>query len=266
MRDDLAAYALGAFDERETAAVEEHLAACEGCAEYVRWLQPAVDLLPASVEQVEPPERLRASLMDAVRADTGPAPAAEREPRRWSFRGLSMRPATVLAACAVLVAGALAGLLVSDSGDDRAMLEAEASARRRTRPSPPPSSTAPAATRSCTSTGLPRWPRATSTRRGSSRGGTMEPAASFTPHEDGTAEVALGDSLEGADAVLVTEEPSRRPGAADLAADPARRSLMAPLESRPSRLRARCPTAIATPAATRTSPARCALGRSARTA
>ena len=41
-----------------------------------------------------------------------------------------------------------------------------------------------------------------------SRGGTMEPAASFTPHEDGTQEVALGDSLDGADAVLVTEEPS----------------------------------------------------------
>jgi hypothetical protein len=41
-----------------------------------------------------------------------------------------------------------------------------------------------------------------------SPGGGVEPVASFRPREDGTADAALGDSLEGADAVLVTGEPS----------------------------------------------------------
>ena len=47
LRDDLAAYALGALDEREAGAIEDHLDGCERCRERLRWLAPAVDLLPA---------------------------------------------------------------------------------------------------------------------------------------------------------------------------------------------------------------------------
>ena len=55
--DDLAAYALGALTDREAVEIENHLAGCEACSERLRWLQPAVDLVPASVHQLEPPPR-----------------------------------------------------------------------------------------------------------------------------------------------------------------------------------------------------------------
>ena len=79
-RDDLAAYALGALDQPTAADLETHLAGCEACSEYLRWLEPAVDLLPASVEQVEPPASLKRNLMEAVRADAATAPRPPRSP------------------------------------------------------------------------------------------------------------------------------------------------------------------------------------------
>ena len=80
MRDDLAAYALGALDEREAGAIEDHLDGCERCRERLRWLAPAVDLLPASVEQRTPPPALRENLMATVRAEAAPAAVAESSP------------------------------------------------------------------------------------------------------------------------------------------------------------------------------------------
>ena len=205
-RDDLAAYALGALDDSAAAELETHVSSCEACAEYLRWLQPAVDLLPASVEQLEPPASLHASLMREVRAD---AAAAERPRLRWSWSGFALRPATVLASVVVLAAGLAVGYVVSDSGDgQRDFIEADAVG------------TVPAGTLAATlehgagGDAILHVQRAPAPENGDvyqtwvSRGGTMEPAASFTPHEDGTQEVALGDSLDGADAVLVTEEPS----------------------------------------------------------
>ena len=44
------------------AELELHLGECESCRERVVWLRPAVDVLPASVEQLAPPETLRESL------------------------------------------------------------------------------------------------------------------------------------------------------------------------------------------------------------
>jgi anti-sigma factor RsiW len=51
-RDDLAAYALGALAGDEEAELRAHLERCEECREQLRWLQPAVDLLPRSVAQL----------------------------------------------------------------------------------------------------------------------------------------------------------------------------------------------------------------------
>ena len=119
MRDDLAAYALGALDRREAAALERHLDDCEGCRARLRWLSPAVDLLPASVEQRTPPESLRENLMATVRAEA--APTRSRRPRRsgargrrgspggTGLRGLMLRPAVGMAALILLVAGVGAG-------------------------------------------------------------------------------------------------------------------------------------------------------------
>jgi anti-sigma factor ChrR (cupin superfamily) len=68
-RDDLAAFALGALDRAEAVEVERHLDACERCRDELHWLAPAVDLLPSSVPQLEPPPRLRRGLMRTVRAE-----------------------------------------------------------------------------------------------------------------------------------------------------------------------------------------------------
>lgn len=212
LRGDLAAYALGtlAGDERE--AITEHLSGCEPCSEYVLWLQPAVDLLPASVEQIEPPPSLRANLMDTVRAEaaqqevSSPAPASRRS-RRQGWRGIVLRPATGLAAAAVLAAGVFVGYQVSGDDGERTSVKAEAVG--------PGSDTAFAATLEHGAGGdaILHVERAPAPAAGDvyqawvSRGGMMEPAASFRP-KNGTADAALGDSLEGADAVLVTEEPT----------------------------------------------------------
>jgi anti-sigma-K factor RskA len=212
-RDDLAAYALGALDADEAAALEEHLRGCDACAEYLTWLAPAVELLPASVEQLEPPERLRENLMAAVRAEAGAesqpeAPVTPRR-RRWNIGGPVMRPATGFAAVAVLAMGAALGYVLSNSGgDDRDTVQAKAVG------TVPADALVASVEHGAGGDAILHVERAPALAAGDvyqawvSRGGTVEPAASFRPHEDGTAEAALGDTLEGADAVLVTEEPT----------------------------------------------------------
>jgi anti-sigma factor RsiW len=214
LRDDLAAFALGALKGNDAAAVAEHLAGCDPCREYVRWLQPAVDLLPASVAQVEPPERLRDSLMATVRAEAATAPAASEPAReqpapRWrSWRGLMMRPATALAALAVLAAGVIAGYAIGGSEDERSFVTAQAVG------SIPAGAIAASVEHGAGGDAILHVERVPALERGDvyqawvSRDGALEPSASFRPAADGTYDAVLGDSLEGADAVLVTEEPS----------------------------------------------------------
>lgn len=101
--EDLAAYSLGALDARGAAELERHLAGCERCQEELRWLRPAVQALPETVERQEPPPRLRESLMAEVRAD---ARAEEsREPARGTGRSRLFKPAVGFAVLALLVAG-----------------------------------------------------------------------------------------------------------------------------------------------------------------
>jgi anti-sigma factor RsiW len=215
LRDDLAAYALGALEGDDLRALEEHLAGCEACAEYLTWLAPAVDLLPESVEQIEPPASLRESLMAAVRSEAD----AELEPMRevaaearrpwWRWGGPVLRPATLVAAVTVLVVGAIAGYALSGSDDpQRVFVEAE--------PVGSLAATEVAATLEHGAGGdaILHVARAPALERGdvyqawASEEGSMVPLESFGLAEDGTAEAALGHSLEGVDEVLVTEEPS----------------------------------------------------------
>ena len=67
--DDVAAYALGALEPAEATELEAHLEDCERCRSELCWLGPAVQVLPEGVERVEPPRRLRESVMTEVRAD-----------------------------------------------------------------------------------------------------------------------------------------------------------------------------------------------------
>jgi anti-sigma-K factor RskA len=100
--DELAAYMLGALEGEEVRAFERHLEGCDRCREQMRWLQPALQTLPESVERTEPSRQLRQNLMTEVRADArrseeNPAPA---RPWRWL-----LKPAAGFAVVALLVAG-----------------------------------------------------------------------------------------------------------------------------------------------------------------
>jgi anti-sigma-K factor RskA len=215
-RDDLAAYALGVLEEPEAAELRSHLAGCEACRMQLRWLQPAVDLLPRSVEQLEPPASLGKRLMATVRAEARDASRSGMEtakPRRWRDWGtLLWRPATALAAAALLIVGAAGGYLLRDPGESSSVVTAA--------PSP----------------GAPRTVAGTLEREGGSailamsrlpslppddvyevwvkRDGTLEPSSLFVPRRDGSAEAAVPGPLDDAEAVLVTREPrggSRHP-------------------------------------------------------
>ncbi|MFL5874245.1 MAG: anti-sigma factor domain-containing protein [Solirubrobacterales bacterium] len=115
-REDLAAYVLGALEPDEAARFERHLEDCERCREEIGWLQPALNVLPESVQRQEPPKRLRQSLMAEVRAEAR-AERSSPEPSRW--RGLwqarGLRVATGFAVVA-LVAAAVVGYEVGNGG------------------------------------------------------------------------------------------------------------------------------------------------------
>ena len=63
----LASYLLGALEDRETAAVDAHLAGCDECQEEIAHLRLAVDALPLAVAPAAPPAAARAALLDRVR-------------------------------------------------------------------------------------------------------------------------------------------------------------------------------------------------------
>jgi anti-sigma-K factor RskA len=111
--EDLAAYMLGALRPGEAAEFERHLAGCEHCQAEMRWIEPALQSLPESVERAEPPPRLREALMAEVRADVEP----ERRPakrRSWSWFS---KPAVAFAVL-VLAVAVVAGYEIGNGGSD----------------------------------------------------------------------------------------------------------------------------------------------------
>jgi anti-sigma-K factor RskA len=111
-RDEIAAYLLGALDPEEAASLERHLATgCVECRAELRWLEPAVNTLPESVERVEPSPELRSRILAEAKKEV--PEAAPRRARAPLFRGL--RPLAGLAALA-LVAVAV-GVYVAGVGD-----------------------------------------------------------------------------------------------------------------------------------------------------
>jgi anti-sigma-K factor RskA len=118
-RDEIAAYLLGALDPEEAASLERHLATgCVECRAELRWLEPAVHMLPDSVEQLPPPRALRKRVLDEARQEAGPAATHRRARMRFlagrGFSGRSLAAAAALALVAV-AAGVYAGG-VGDSG------------------------------------------------------------------------------------------------------------------------------------------------------
>ncbi len=202
--DDLAAYALGALERDEAVALERHLESCSRCREEMRWLQPALQTLPESVERREPPRQLRESLMAEVRVDAResraqtserPAPA-----RSW---GWLLKPAAGLAVVALLVAGVVGYEVGRDDGSSgggastlerqidgisvRMVQEGDGGTLQLSnlRQLPPDKV-------------LEAWVE---------RDGTVEAVpALFVPDRHGHAEATIAD-MSGVETVMVTEEP-----------------------------------------------------------
>ncbi len=212
--DATAAYLLGALDEAERAAFEEHLAGCPACREEVDQLAPAAQALPMSVDPVDPPPALKARIMAEVEreasllAAAGPEadrPAApERRRRRLSLRLPRLVPAAVAAALLVVGVAIGVGATQLDDGPERTVA-AQVSG-------------APGATISVElngeegrllARGLPAPPSGRVYQVWLKRDGhAPEPtAALFMPSRDGAATASVPGTMEGIDQVMITDEP-----------------------------------------------------------
>ncbi len=206
-KDDLAAYALGALDELAEADLAAHLESCERCSAELRWLQPAIEALPESVEQLLPPPRLRERLVETVRAEAAVAdkPVRSKNRRFWPRLGrLTLSPATGLATL-LIVAAAVVGYQFRDGGGDQTRTVPVAAI--------PAGSTADLEIKNGQVTlqarHVPPLPPGSIYQVWVSKGGVVEPSSVFRPSANGSAAAAVPEALHGADEVLVTREPGR---------------------------------------------------------
>jgi len=201
--EDLAAFVLGALEREETAAVERHLEGCSRCQEEMRWLAPALQTLPESVERLEPPPQLRQSLMAEVRADAQAetAPARPARTRSW---GWLLKPAAGFAVVALLVAGVVGYEVGKDgsggAGGGGTVVERQVGGINVKMVQEGNSGTLQLA-------GVHQLPPDKVLEAWVEREGQVEPVpALFVPDREGQAETRIAD-MSGVAVVMVTEEP-----------------------------------------------------------
>lgn len=217
--EEVAAYLLGSLDERETAKLEGHLADCAQCRERLHWLRPAAELIPESVELVQPPPELRERILaevrseEAVRARTGGAG----EPARRGWRGWLLRPAVGLAGAAVIAAGIAGYQVGTDGGDPAQTIQGPSSGKVMA------SLERKGDSGTLQLAGLTPLGSDEVYQAWVQRDGGMEPSSLFAPRANGSASAAIPKHLDGARAVLVTIEPrggSEEPTSAPLVSVP----------------------------------------------
>jgi len=214
--DDRAAYLLGALDDAEATAFEAHLADCDRCRAELRWLQPAVDVLPASVEQLEPPPELRKRILGGIEADTSRPPVLQRgaqhRPAGQSFWSRLRLPAPALAGIAAVLAlavGIAGGYTLRGDDSDNAGTVATV----------PLEATAPAVraagnvvrhddTWTLDVSHIPNLRPGDVYQVWMRKGDELQPSVLFVPSRDGTAKVVLPSQTGTADEMLVTREPT----------------------------------------------------------
>jgi anti-sigma-K factor RskA len=204
--DAAGAYVLGAMPSRERDEFEAHLATCAVCQEEVDDLRPAAEALPMASPPMQPPTALKDRIMAEVEREgelLGAAGAGadrpERTERRRRGRGWLSGWRLAPVAAALLIAGVLAGALLTGSAsrtidfegqsaqleveDDHATLVAE------NLPAPPEG----------------RVYEVWVMPKGSD---TPQPTdVLFTPRGDGSAVAAIPGSVDDIQQVLVTDEP-----------------------------------------------------------
>ena len=207
--DDLVApYLLGALEPDEAGDFEAHLETCAACSEEVELLRVGAEALPASVPQLDAPPELRNRIMDIVQreaallaaagpeADRAAAAPPAREP--WWRRLRVLVPAAAAAAAAVL-----AIVVIGGDGDGRTLEAAQAPQGAAVRMQVAEEHSTLIAEH------LPAPPSGRVYQVWIQREGSdPEPTeALFSPSDAGTVSVDLPGSMEGVEAVMVTDEP-----------------------------------------------------------
>ena len=203
--DEVGAYLLGALTDAERSAFEGHLAGCPECRHELERLRPAAELLPRSVEQVEPPPSLKRSLMEVVEREAAP----QRSRRSLGERLLDkLRPVRPLVAAGALAVAALIGFGVAQlgGGDGGRTLQANvnhsALPKASGRLEVEGDGQAILEVRGMPSPGGGRvyqaWVQ---------RDGMVDPQPTFEVGADGTGAVAVPEDVSHAQAVLLTREP-----------------------------------------------------------
>jgi len=198
----LGAYALRSLPEDEAERVRRHLEQCPACRAELDRLRVAVEALPASVEQIEPPPELKSRLMSIVESEgelRGAGEAADHPPTRSRRRWLLAFAAALAPIAAVAIVLFLAG-----GGATTRTVEAQVSAPLR----------AAGARASLRITGnraklvvarLPAPPAGHVDELWVKRGGAMpKPAGTFIVR---TGSVEVARPVHAGDRVLVTAEP-----------------------------------------------------------
>jgi anti-sigma-K factor RskA len=220
-QEEIGAYLLGALTDLERQAFERHIAGCAECRDELERLRPAADALPRSIEQVEPPPRLKAALMDVVEREArqssgAPSPAAGPSLSE-RLRGLltPLRPALAVGA---LVLAAVVGYGVAQlvGGDDSRTIVAsvdesripDASARLQVQGGGDDGAILRVQ-------GMPSLDSDQVYQAWVQRDGTIVPQPTFEVQEDGGGAVAIPEDVSDAEAVMVTREQrggARAPG------------------------------------------------------
>ena len=219
--DDLATYALGALPAAEAAALEQHLAGCGTCSERLQWLRPAADLLPASVQQLNPPPELKRDLMAVVREEApahAPEPAAAKAAdagapgpfARFRIKLLGdgpLRPALAGFAAFCLVVVGIAGFELGKGGDETTT---SSYAALPTSQKLTGSGTVEVSGNKATLTvaGMKPIPRDQVYQAWVADGEQIEPSSVFVVNSAGQGSASIPDMPAGADRVMVTREPS----------------------------------------------------------
>lgn len=216
--DDAGSYVLCALPDDERATFAEHLQSCAVCRSEVEQLQVVADQLPMAAPQMRPPPELRDRIMRIVESEaallraTGPETdrgEAKRLPLRdrvrWPSWQVSPAYAAALASCLLLV-GVGAGVLLNNDGGPgpvRTLAVQEG----------PAGSQASVTVQDDHATlrvrNMPAAPSGRVYQVWLKRDGALEPTHSlFTVRSDGRAEIRVAETVRGADAILVTVEPS----------------------------------------------------------
>jgi anti-sigma-K factor RskA len=213
--EEAAAFALGALDAAQIDDFRAHLKDCKRCQDELRWLAPAVRALPEAIEQQAPPPALKVRLMEEVRGDLAAEAASAREGQRrerggfseWlagiNFGGLTWKPLAGMAAVILIVAAGV-GYAIGNGGGNGNIHTWEAEQAGGIQASV----VREGDEGELRLTGLGQVEKGKTLEAWVLRGEAVEPVKMlFKPDAEGNATTQIED-LEGADAVLVTEEPA----------------------------------------------------------